>query len=147
MLRCHFAFVSILLLGLFVTQDVRAEGANWHWIRVEPNFAEPLSWDVLRGTTTVEFGRDRFKTQLSYETGRVSYRFILEGSLSGNEIEALETQVGTDAAPRRYRGFLERTPGSRKQGALERIVLEDQRAFTYIVLMRRPLATDKDDKQ
>ena len=97
--------IAMLAGFLAATSPARALDSEWHWVRLQPD--EP-GWQILQGTTTVQFNGSTFHAALIQRAGIILYHFELSGTIDGNRVSALEEHYQTDAPRLTFQGTFER---------------------------------------
>jgi hypothetical protein len=140
-MSCAFVSVSRALLGaLVIALLITSEGARadetWQWVRIKPQTgANPVYWEILKGSARVKVNRGTFELEMDYTSGEMRLMFQLHGTIDGKKVTATELQLFTEASPRTYRGDLKMHRSEGSKWGDDEIVLTD--GVAYIGLLRR----------
>jgi hypothetical protein len=97
-----------LLLALLSLGAAHAADPVWHWIWVVPSPDPTKGWKVFEGDAPVSFDGSSLKATLKGEAEGWEPELRVEGHVKGRAIEAVVTELGTDASPQRYKGGFDR---------------------------------------
>jgi hypothetical protein len=84
-----------------------AHVSKWHWVWMMPT-EEANGWLIFQGDADVKFAGRSFDVVLDGDGGPYMPSLHLSGAISGGNIEATGTMIGTDASPERYTGTVDR---------------------------------------